>query len=683
MSNIFRIHPAINFARVGNSEEYYIAPETAAGVPINGGPTTGGLPIKPGTEADTITSSDVRDAQGAFKRQAARFRVFLYEQEGAEAYPNGGGTEVQIGSTVGGKTVTDIVWTVHLANKKANCYVLENPNLGEFDLTIAGYENGKLPPLRNASFSSGDPNDPVRRRALIIDPGPRAIKGASAAPVKFDHGTVASHADAGTGSILPISNYPKSYPSQTFPQLFCPSGPIDTLGELRTDAQGRLLVLGGYGRACALEPHGGQPDPLGDDVDNDGWFDDTSDGPVTAVIVFNDNTTTQAAGAWVIATDPGYAPQTLNVVSLWDEFFDTWVRNLALVPGLFANGAYNTGYQPSFDDQVHPIFRAAAMQQWNTNLPSRAINGHKMADGITAASDPSKFKMIFNIIRKPGDGDNANTPTKMPLALGDTGRAFLYPTETQYFFLTQWTNGNATSAPVPALGPGELLDKTVLVNCLGGRFSPGIDMTFIVRQPELYITAWQTSGTGPFRLNPAPLDYGNVNQTVPLLTTGYVPIHSGASGLEPGDASKFMAIPWHTDYNSCGTHPIDPNTPNSKTLYWSWPAQRPYAVYVATDVTGTTLPPQRYSVRGAGTENPDSAQQGRYQDRLDMVRNWSKIGVILQGTNIDGGTFDPNVYLEVASLLDDSGDTVVPWPNFAKTLNAADAVLTGGSHDRV
>jgi hypothetical protein len=29
-NHVFRIHPAIGFARVGNSEAYYLAPETIA-----------------------------------------------------------------------------------------------------------------------------------------------------------------------------------------------------------------------------------------------------------------------------------------------------------------------------------------------------------------------------------------------------------------------------------------------------------------------------------------------------------------------------------------------------------------------------------------------------------------------------------------------------------------------------
>lgn len=276
-----------------------------AGLPIPGteGVATGGLPIKPGTEADTITSSDLRDAQGAFKRQAARFRIYQYPAQSEESYPNGGGTEIQIGSMVDGNQVVDIIWTVHLANKKTNCYVLENPNLGPDQLTIEGYENGNLPPLRNL-VEGANPNDPARLSKLTIDPGPRTIFGSNAAPVKFNQETVASFWDSSVGSITELSSYPQSFPGASFSNLFSPAGSIDTLGELQTDPQGRLLVLGGYGRACAWFSEGSEitpisePFPLNDDVDNDGWFDDTSDGPVSAVLVFADNIIEPVQGAW-------------------------------------------------------------------------------------------------------------------------------------------------------------------------------------------------------------------------------------------------------------------------------------------------------------------------------------------------------------------------------------------------
>jgi hypothetical protein len=225
--------------------------------------------------------------------------------------------------------------------------------------------------------------------------------------------------------------------------------------------------------------------------------------------------------------------------------------------------------------------------------------------------------------------------------------------------LTQWHDRKATGATWK-LGPGEYLDKASLINCLGGRFSPGIDMTYIARQPELYVADWETSGTGPFRIAAKPLDYTGLQWSRPFLSRGYVPLHSGPNAVEPGDISKFMAVPWHTDYNSCATHPTDPDPLKSTTLYWSWPAQRPVVVYRAKDVVNGRLGAQRYSVRGKGTEDPDPANQGRYQNRLDMVINWPRIGVVMQGSAIDGGPYPSDQYLEAESRLDQA--EVEPWP---------------------
>ena len=94
----------------------------------------------------TITSSGLRDANGNFKRQAARFKIYQYEEQAFESYPNGGGTEITLGSVVDGKTVADIIWTVHLANKKTNTFVMvEAPSGAGFD----AYLDNKLPPIRN------------------------------------------------------------------------------------------------------------------------------------------------------------------------------------------------------------------------------------------------------------------------------------------------------------------------------------------------------------------------------------------------------------------------------------------------------------------------------------------------------------------------------------------------------
>ena len=154
--SILRIHPAIAFARVGNSEDYYLAPETLAGVPVPGSepPVMGGLPIRRGTENTTITDEDLRDASGALKRQAARFKIFAYSEDEAKSYPAGTNDEIKIGGKIGDKTVTDIIWTVHVANKKANTFVLEVTNAN--GAVIDNYGNGNLPPIRNASLFPGD-----------------------------------------------------------------------------------------------------------------------------------------------------------------------------------------------------------------------------------------------------------------------------------------------------------------------------------------------------------------------------------------------------------------------------------------------------------------------------------------------------------------------------------------------
>ncbi|WP_447017979.1 LodA/GoxA family CTQ-dependent oxidase [Shewanella algae] len=131
MTVSLRIHPTIGFARVGNSMDYYIEPQTIAAMPQPGQTLTGGLPIKAGTDNTPISSSDIRDSQGRLKRQGARFKIYQYPQQNSPSYPAPQAQEVTIGSKVDGKRVTDIIWTVHLANKKANCWEMdESANLG-------------------------------------------------------------------------------------------------------------------------------------------------------------------------------------------------------------------------------------------------------------------------------------------------------------------------------------------------------------------------------------------------------------------------------------------------------------------------------------------------------------------------------------------------------------------------
>jgi len=726
---VLRIHPAIGLSRVGNSEDFYLAPESSAGMAQPGMSLVGGLPIKPGTESDPISDQDLRDAAGALKRQAQRFRIYQYDDPAAAAqYPYQGQVqEITLGSVIDGKTVTDIVWTVHLANKKANCWVLEeslppatSPPTPIVIGSLSWYLNGLLPPMRNQGFAgTDDPSSPQRLTSLMIDAGPRAIHGANAARIRFDGATTPTWYQPGAG-IQPLPDYPVSFPADHFSPLYSPSGtPVQELGALETDAQGRLIVLGGQGTATGWTKDG-QSFPLADDVNNDGWFDDTADGPVQATLVLSDGSTLELEGtAWVVSTDPAYAPQIRNAITLWDEVYDTWLCCFGLNPSIY-NGpcmpqddsGFNKNYQPSFDDDVLPLFRSASLQMFVTSLNSTAVGSHLRLAGITADADPAKTLNVPSYIRNPYPNPPSNPfPNQletgapmMPLALGDTGASYLTLTKTQYFFINQWFEGKYNKAPGVPLTAGEQLDKNVLTNCLGGRFSPGIDLTFVVRDAAFYNPSHQDPNIGPYRVNAAPLNYAQATKSQPFLGVGYIPERT-QTRVEPGDVGKFVALPWHTDYNSCATHLPSPNpggditNPNqvfdgrNVTLLWSWPAQRPVSVYNYQDLVAANgaLPQQRFSVRGEGTPTipgpdngvypplsgpegpgagPDGSffqmeQVGRFQVREDILDHWQEIGTVVQAPAIVGypTTFNQNYFLEVASLMSNVSDVVEPFPN--------------------
>ncbi len=694
VNKIFRIHPAIGIARVGNSEEFYLGPETMAG--MEGESDTdpmGGLPIIPGKETQTITSDYIRDADGQLKRQAARFKIYNYSDSDISKYPTSAGTEIKVGSVIDmgagvSKTVTSIIWQVHLANKKANSWI--EPKQG-----FNAYNNkGQTPDIRNEDFPGSAKmkkgsikntctnsqeilGESLRREKLVIDAGPHVVQKGGLESVAFTAADKNQYIASGVAE--PVITEVE-YPTQ-FPDYSGTSAPdterIESLGEMHTDEDGRLIVLGGYGKASGFKGAGVYDNavPLKNPVNNDGWFDDTADGPVTAVIILDDGAETLEVqgSSWVVTSDPSYAPQVPNVVSLWEDQYNTWVENFGLEPSMYdpknttpitekgnpfyLGLGYNPSYQPDYYNQIRPILNAAHLQMWATNLVSAGQGKHNT---VAQQGMIPEWTEIMNFLRNPNisNNENAQNGKRMPLSLGDSVpdnpndlsnpnsqvQDFLAFSRTQYFLMYQWLiTKNAKEGSI--LGAGEKLDRNILANCLGGRFSPGIEMTFIIRDVDLYKN-WKKgdsyTAAGPFRINMAPMDYSNLQ--TPALEVGYTPTNPTA--VEPGDICKFMSIPWHTDYNSCATHTT--GNDQSNMTYWSWPAQRPVAVYTYDDVVcEEKLELQRYSVRGGGTNaywTPDgikpfdtaeaSSRIGRYQQYIDFVENWHKVGVVMQGTNI-------------------------------------------------
>ncbi len=563
---IYKIHPSIGIARVGDSDEYYLAPETP-----------GGLPLLP--DGRPFTPAGFRDGQRRLRRQGARFTVYRYDE------PGGPGVEVRPGK--GG--VARIEWTAHLANKKATWYEFKVLS-GEF-----GYTSDHR--LRNAGVT-GKPE----REKLIIDPGPRTLNGPNQS-AEFDR-----------------KSAPRGY-HPTFPPKDLEPCPIHTLGGLRTDAKGRLIVLGGHGRSGSRT----HPPAIQDYANNDGWWDDTSDGPVTARVVLDGGKAVEAAPSWVLVAPPRFAPQLLNLVTLWDTVFDTSVRNLGLRPDIFKDSLWNFDYQPSWEGDIRPILERAEHYPWVVAIPPKP---HQFELGKLGDPNPeyNEFRRYYlHVVRKPDDPNvlisEKTGLTLMPYLLGDNcfepgpyWSNYLTVTDTQYFFLHQWAAGKFRTSPPPALPPAEALDRAALENCVGGAFSPGIEMTWISRNPLIY--------SEPFRLKhrkdvPNPLSLGLDLQ----------------AGLEPGDACKFMALPWQADYNECSAE--QPQQDPDRFLFW-WPVQRPLFVY-REHHGGLRQEPW------VGTDKDQNAPDYlQFAEDVEMVTKWKYLGFVF---NV--GTEEKPLFVEV------------------------------------
>jgi hypothetical protein len=584
MPTIYKIHPAIGNARVGNSAEYYLAPEAPGGLPLD--PTTG-QPIYagPGVPGQNI----FHDATGALKKQAARFKVYAYER----ANPADAGTRVAVGNTkIGGKTVTGIEWTVYLANKKSSWFQFEQltgsgleGDAGYLANNAANPSGNPFPnPLRlnNSLGLSGDPatiGDP-KRMQLVLDPGPRTVSGPNAIPQELGV--------AGKG-LQPFD--------------------ITTLGRILTDGESNLIVLGGNGCSGTTDrPIQLATIPPNNYANNNGWFDDVSDGPVSGALILEDGTKVAIdVPAWVLCGPPKYAPEIVNIVSMYDTMYDIFVRVFGLDPTLYQNGQFQPAYQPSRDADIIPLISRPDLYQYVAAISDFGRGNHANVPTDT----PQQFSQsVEGVLRSPDDNNKAGLMPKLagdnPISLLQVSN-YLTLTATQYFMLSQFANGIVSTGSSPAIGEGMALDQASLKNCVGGAFCPGIEMTWICRNTTIYMPPpAKPSLSDAFRIRHKDVSGGLT------LTNGADNDYS--AGLEPGDITKYMAQPWQADFNECSIQPI-----RGDVDHWWWPAQRPYSVYPAADTT-QQLPWTRI--------DPNDPNPNGFPD-LQMATNWKDVGFIL------------------------------------------------------
>jgi hypothetical protein len=595
----YRIHPAIGIARVGNAprDQFFIGPE----VPYQNATGAAGI--------GTVVPPFKAAPGGELKPQAARFRVFEYTE-------SGGKYTVSREITLDGKDVVDLTWQVHLANRKASFFEF-NGLTGSPLVPAAG-------PRRNAVISAKDP------RTLEIDPGPRKITGRAKGPVTFTKGTSSNPAK-------------ELWPD---PQ---PSPPIEYLGELRTDGAGRLVALGGKGVA------GSRGAKIKDYANNDGWFDDASDGPVTATLRLRGPDgkprPVPVSGAWLLVGPPDFAPAIQTPVTLYDVLLDLAATQLpipadetvydteessqlrALAADLAGGGTKLTKFKVDFDRDVMPILRRSVLATW-TFGPLAGAHTQLGAEPGPAAiwpslSDPAQPNTLrastLSYLRKPGTPGLTGSDT-MPKLLGDdpynkqgTGRWGLTLTGTQLAMLTEWAKGNFIASalgqghftsPVPPLNvTPHGLDRAALEACSGGAFYPGIEVGWQIRAPELFAE--------PFRVKHGA-------------TSKYV----GDTGMtvRAGHFSRQMALPWHADFLQCKNE----RQRVSGEEYGWWPAQRPDAVHpTAAEAekrdasgarTGKMLPWSRPSTSPWPGQSGLSADVPMYDQ---MLANWWKFGFVV------------------------------------------------------
>ena len=147
----YKIHPGIGIARLGNSEtDFYLAPETPAGLPQECG--ADGNPL---FEPDGVTPRLVqrfKDAEGRIKRQAARFQIFVYDEESPEGRPLRLGDHVEGGGNRG--KFVDIQWRVYVANKKACWYQFDGLSGEHGHPDGTARRNAAVPDSRRSGSSS-------------------------------------------------------------------------------------------------------------------------------------------------------------------------------------------------------------------------------------------------------------------------------------------------------------------------------------------------------------------------------------------------------------------------------------------------------------------------------------------------------------------------------------------------
>lgn len=479
--SVYRIHPAIGIARLGDSpDEFYISPETPAALPIACDAAGNPLISPDGKTVERVKT--FKDKEGRVKRQAARFQIYVYDDRSPEGRPLEIGDAIEGGGNHG--TLIDIQWRVYLANKKAAWYQF-NQLEGEH-----GY-------LSDHALRNPDITDTDARQMLIIDPGPQLVDR--------DHRKATFDRNA------------NGLYAATFPPQGLDPHDIDTLGTILSDDSGRLLVLGGHGYSGSMLTGFGHP-RIDDYANNDGWFDDTSDGPVMArLIMFS-----QEVGrtryidveypAWVVAGYPAYVPEILDIVTADDVVLNTCITQFATrtdiygTTGTFSNpqvidsgdlGAllhwkasnleWNPDYKPWFYRDIWPILFRADEFTYLTNVLQQSNYPHNQTG--RGNFDPEKLSIPPRVT--PSAFARAQ---RVAISANRSGELFLDTLDPLLVLLDdQSLNGRRLVRRNLLASLGSTEDVRAQLRAALSAFADAVNPSPALEDPDLYLARWQAS----------------------------------------------------------------------------------------------------------------------------------------------------------------------------------------------
>lgn len=597
----FVVHPALGIARVGNSDQFFYAPE------VPGRPPDARVPC--GREAPKdCQSTDLqkfKDCEGRIKRQAARFRVYGLDKNGEVV------TEIT-------PDIGTVEWSVHLANRKASWYEFVNP----MDLNERAAD-----PQNRLAIAVTQRNSPIygpepSRESLTIDAGKAEICGENRVGPDLDEGTFLGE---------PVY-----------------------LGQLRTDSKGRLVVLGGRGLAATVGPF----NPMTHFANNDGWYDDISDGPVRAKVrLVGSEKEYSAEPAMVAVVPPNYAPGLFEPTTMYDVALDVYYHK---------EGGLEPPRRPSFREHIWPIFRTLTSTEWvsqgfftlfGAGSPYQFDRQEVYRRLASRAPRDKPFReRLFRWFRDPA-GKNFE-PAEIPPLYGDALRDFssqpnsdLSVTRTQYKWLRQWAEGDfiddggdeappvasletePMEDPLAQVALGEqpfALDRAALEEILGGPFRPGVELTWTLRVDQMWKLP-SSDKSSPFRLEILNEDDEVCDDFGPVLTPEVAmsrggPVHKSG----PGTLTRWMGVPWQADGASC-LGGFDPST--FLPLPSLWPARAPNQVlsedaYERARDTELRLPQRlkHMNYRQFWLRDLDNTETLKRLN--DMATEWYRVGIV-------------------------------------------------------